>query len=94
MYLNDGLSEPQVIADNTKNYRANQDVISEWITDCCLVHQGDEKQKKLYRYYFDWCKSNNYKLLEPRDLNAELRGKGYAVDRSRNGKPMIGLKLK
>ncbi len=94
MFLNDGLSEPQVIADNTKRYRASQDMIYEWITDCCLVNQGDEKQKVLYRSYLVWCQSNNYRPLEPRELYAELRGKGHDVDRSRNGKPVIGLKLK
>ena len=93
-YLSDGLSDPQVIADNTKRYRASQDVVSEWITDCCLIDQGDEKQKILYGSYFDWCKSNNYRPLESRDLYAELRGKGHAVDRSKYGKPVIGLKLK
>ena len=94
MYLNDGLSEPKVIADNTKRYRASQDVISEWITDCCLINQGDEKQKILYGSYLDWCKSNDYRPLGSRDLYAELRGKGHAVDRSKNGKPVGGLKLK
>jgi putative DNA primase/helicase len=94
MYLKDDLSEPQVIADNTKRYRSSQDVISEWITDCCLINQGDEKQKALYENYLVWCQSNNYRPLESRDLYAELRGKGHDVDRSRNGKPVIGLKLK
>ena len=94
MYLTDGLSEPQVIADNTKRYRTSQDVIYEWITDCCLINQGDEKQKILYRSYLVWCQSNNYRPLESRDLYAELRGKGHAVDRSKNGKPVGGLKLK
>ena len=83
-----------MIADNTKRYRASQDVVSEWITDCCLINQGDEKQKILYESYLIWCKSNNYKPLESRDLYAELRGKGHVVDRSKNGKPVIGLKLK
>jgi putative DNA primase/helicase len=94
IYLNDGLIEPQVIADNTKRYRSNQDVVSEWITDYCIINQGDEKQKILYGSYFDWCISNNLKPLESRDFHTELRGKGYAVDRSRNGKPVIDLKLK
>jgi putative DNA primase/helicase len=94
MYLNDGINEPQVIADNTKRYRTSQDVISEWISDCCSINQGDEKQKILYGSYLVWCQSNNYKPLESRDLYAELRGKGHAVDRNRNGKPVIGLKLK
>ena len=94
MYLKNGLSEPQVIADNTKRYRTSQDVIYEWITDCCLINQGDEKQKILYRSYLVWCQSNNYRPLESRDLYAELRGKGHAVDRSKNGKPVGGLKLK
>jgi putative DNA primase/helicase len=94
IYLNDGLIEPQVIADNTKRYRSNQDVVSEWITDYCLINQGDEKQKILYRSYFDWCISNNFKPLESRDFHTELRGKGYVVDRSKNGKPVKGLRLK
>ena len=83
-----------MIADNTKRYRASQDVISEWITDCCLINQGDEKQKILYGSYLIWCQSNSYRPLESRDLHAELRGKGHAVDRSKYGKPVIGLKLK
>jgi len=83
-----------VITDNTNRYRTSQDVISEWIVDCCLINQGDEKQKILYKSYFEWCKSNSYKPIESRDLYAELRVKGHAVDRSRNGKPVIGLKLK
>jgi putative DNA primase/helicase len=94
MYLNNGLSEPQVIADNTKHYRTSQDVIYEWITDCCLINQGNEKQKILYESYLNWCRSNNYRPLESRNLYAELRGKGHAVDRYKNGKPVIGLKLK
>jgi len=94
IYLNDDLNEPQVIVDNTKRYRASQDVISEWITDCCLINQGDAKQKILYKSYLNWCKCNEDKPLGSRSFYAELRVKGYAVDRSRNGKPVIGLKLK
>ena len=94
IYLDNGLTEPPAIAENTKRYRASQDVVSEWITDCCLINQGDEKQKILYGSYLGWCRSNNYKPLDSRDLYAELRGKGHAVNRSRNGKPVIGLKLK
>ena len=93
-YLSDGLSEPQVIVDNTKRYRTSQDVISEWITDCCLINKGDEKQKILFGSYLVWCQSNSYRPLESRDLYAELRGRGHAVDRNKNGKPVIGLKLK
>lgn len=94
MYLDHGLIEPQAIIDNTSRYRSSQDIISEWIDDCCLVNQGDEKQKALYISYEAWCRSNNYRILNSRSFYAELRGKGYSVDRRHNGKPVIGLKLK
>jgi len=93
-YLTDGLTEPPAIVENTERYRSSQDVVSEWITDCCLINQGDDKQIKLYGSYLAWCKSNNYRCLESRDLYAELRGKGFTVDRTKNGKPVVGLKLK
>ena len=93
MYLNDGLVEPAAIAENTKRYRASQDVVSEWIADCCLINQGDEKQKALYISYEAWCRSNNYKILDSRTFYAEIRGKGFSVDRKRSGKPVVGLKI-
>ena len=93
-YLTDGLTEPPAIVENTKRYRSSQDVVSEWISDCCLINQGDEKQKLLYDSYLGWCKINNYRHLVSRDLYTELRGKGFTVDRTKNGKPVVGLKLK
>jgi len=93
-YLTDGLTEPPAVVENTKRYRSSQDVVSEWITDCCLIRLGDEKQKILYSSYLGWCRSNNYRPLVSKDLYAELRGNGFTVDRNKNGKPVIGLKLK
>jgi len=93
LFLKDGLIEPKSVVDNNRRYRSSQDVISEWMSECCNIGHGDTKQKYIYQSYSSWCRCNGYRPLVSRELTSELKARGHATDRSRNGRPVVGVTI-
>jgi putative DNA primase/helicase len=72
-----GLNEPDEVLNATKQYRAAEDVLAEFLRDTCML--GDEFEitaKELRAKYEEWCKSNGEKPVSGRRLGEYLSDKG------------------
>lgn len=60
MWQREGLKQPKAVADASKEYRNEMDVITRFIEECCET--GPDKQIKaseLFNSYREWAKENN-----------------------------------
>jgi putative DNA primase/helicase len=57
-----GLNPPKEVTDATKKYRENEDMLKDFIDECCLVEPGaKEKAAKLYGRFVSWYNANHGK---------------------------------
>jgi putative DNA primase/helicase len=60
----DGLQPPNVVTQATDDYRADEDVLQQFIDDACVVHrEANCKANKLYSEYKQWMTDNGLKPL-------------------------------
>ncbi|MBK7074608.1 MAG: bifunctional DNA primase/polymerase [Myxococcales bacterium] len=52
----DGLGEAPAITDATEDYRADQDVLGQWIGDRCVLGNVFTSTAELYASYLAWCR--------------------------------------
>lgn len=58
-WQNQGLNPPFIITDATKKYRENEDLLKDYIDECCLVEPGaKEKAAMLYNRFVTWYHAN------------------------------------
>jgi putative DNA primase/helicase len=75
LYRSEGLHPPAVVSDAVREYRREMDVVSSFITECCILGQGSEKSSVLYAVYIRWAETNNEFKLSHRRFSAELMKK-------------------
>ncbi len=55
----DGLKPPKEVTEATEEYRKNEDLLADYIDECCLREPGaKEKSAALYQRFVDWYKDN------------------------------------
>lgn len=88
------IKTPQVIKDATKQYRAAEDWIGNFIAECCEIGEFEEMGGTLYDAYVVWCDKNNesYKR-RPRDFAAALEAANFTKRHGMKGSIWKGLKL-
>ena len=77
-WIENGIGEPEEVKAATQEYRNEMDVLSQFISDCC-VEKASLKTlfKDLYQAYTGWCDSNGEQSLTKRIFGTKLREKGY-----------------
>jgi len=60
LYQSKGLCPPQEILDATNQYRADEDILGHFLTECCVIGDPNnqaykETAKDLYESYKSWC---------------------------------------
>jgi putative DNA primase/helicase len=95
-WLENGLGEPQEVKDATATYRAEMDILGEFLEDCCIIADGATATTgDLYQRYGEWCDQNKEKAISKRAFGSRLRERGliavrdYATGRFYKG---IGLR--
>lgn len=75
----DGLKTPRRVTDATNDYREEQDLIRQWMNDCCVVQQGAAAgAAALYQSYKEWAKDNDLKFpLSKKGLGMKLADLGF-----------------
>lgn len=59
MWQQDGLKPPSVVTEATERYRQDEDMLADWIDECCLKEPGaKEKSAKLYTSFVAWYNAN------------------------------------
>lgn len=89
-----GLGMPDLVKQETQNYRATEDLLQRFLGDRCAINpSAGEYQKNLYAAYKAWAAENNEFAMSNRKFGEKLREHGFQkVDRS-GGNCWIGLAL-
>jgi len=99
----DGLQDPRKVTEAMESYRAEQDVLADFLADCCVSHLANEclfdkvrvRATELYVRYQDWCKESGEKdVLSKRLFGQELSDRGYTLIPSNGVHYRYGLELK
>lgn len=87
-----GLNPPAEVQAATAAYRAEEDVLAGFITDCCLTGP-DEKVtvNALYTAYANWCKDSGEKAMSKKALGIRLEERGFASDREHRVRYRYGI---
>jgi putative DNA primase/helicase len=97
----DGLKEPKKVLDAVKEYRREQDVVTDFLEECCtsrLDHPNRDQFKlrpaDLYASYTAWCKENGEKnVLSGRKFGSEMTARGYELKDSNGTQYRRGIIL-
>lgn len=96
-----GLQEPEEVTNATDEYRADMDLLQQFIEDCCVVHPDAEAPATaLYKSYSRWAEEMGEKTpLKQRPFGQRLGDRGYTSfkftsgpNKDRNGWRGIGLR--
>lgn len=64
MYLKDGLTEPQKVIDWSRAYIEENDPVSAFLKDMCVVDPASSAQSgPLYKTFEGWCERNGYEKM-------------------------------
>jgi len=77
-----GFSEPQAVIDATAIYRHDQDILGDFIEDCCTLEQTATITKtELKELYNEWCKEAGMEPVTQRTFKNRLIEKGITEGR-------------
>jgi putative DNA primase/helicase len=89
------LCPPTKVQAATQEYRAEQDIVGQFLEERCEVGAGFEEQsQEVHAAYKQWAEDAGYKPFAVRRFNARLVAKGFKDEHNRRGKVWLGLKLK
>ena len=79
MWQQEGLGEPDEVQQATASYRAEMDVLGQFISECCLEESGYMvRARDMYNAYKDWCESNGEPVeLSQHAFGSTLLAKGF-----------------
>lgn len=83
----DGLKPPEAVRQATQAYREEQDVIGNFLTECCsLKPHATVGARELYERYSDWCHANGHGDLSQTRFGGSLAERGFSKQRVSNGR--------
>jgi len=90
-----GLSAiPAAIKDATESYRAEQDLVGDWISEKCTTGANEEATiGDLYASYKGWCLDNGVRPAISKSLGRKLGDRGFASKRSNGVTTWRGLRV-
>jgi len=90
----DGLQPPPEVTDAVKEYRADMDVLGQWIDVCCDI--GKDKKvgaSAAYNNYKFWSFGNGLNTMSANTFGRRLKER-YERQSTNTGRVYIGLELK
>ena len=88
-----GLTDPTAVLAATADYRAEMDVLGDFISDCCILVAGTtSKAGDLYGEYVRWAEATGERPLSQRKFGSSLRERGL-TKRTSNGVWWDGIGL-
>lgn len=94
LYRSEGLRLPSTALKAVNDYRREMDVVSAFISACCIVGNGSEQSSTLYAVYCKWASDNNeYKMSHTRFTTELLKKDGIERKRDRDAVYFQGLTL-
>lgn len=90
----EGLGLPKVIKDASTGYRAEMDVISQFVSDCCETAPGFEvKASEIYKVYKQWADDNSEYCMSNTKFGREMQQK-FTRKHTKFGNTYEGLSIK
>ena len=91
-----GLQPPEEVTMATAEYRADMDVLVDFLGDYCEVKQGVSVKKiDLYNAYVNWCQQNSEEPIKINPFGTKMIEKGFnPKDKSGNVRIWKGIQLK
>lgn len=96
-YQKEGLNEPRAVAVATDTYRREQDIMGNFIDECCIEATPEQVSKSDLRNLLKtWCASNNFDSLNTHQVKALLRRRGLDDGVSSDGKHRVwkGIRIR
>jgi putative DNA primase/helicase len=91
----DKLGVPDEVRVATENYRAEMDVLGDFLRDCCEIEPTARVLAgTLYEEYATWCKSTGEKAITKTAFGLALRERGFTPDRTGRDRSWQGLAVR
>lgn len=75
-----GLKVPDSLRKATNIFRADSDLLGQWLEEGCVIAANEKLDKKLlYRAYRRWCEEGGYNGLTQSSFSRSLRERGFSV---------------
>lgn len=96
VFLESGLQIPEEVRSATATYRAEQDILGNWIEEhCTLDAQTSDEYAALYQDYVNWCETSHEEPINKSRFSASLDERGYLAHRGAKGKRLrLGIARK
>ena len=94
-WLKIGLGTPKEVVEATETYRTEQDVLGEFIDDCCILKSTAIVPKNdLMKAYTEWCATNNQTPINQRSFKGKIMERGILDGRKNTARIWKGITLK
>ena len=91
-YQTHGLALPQTVRSATDSYRDEQDLLGQWLDDCCTVRTGAKESKsEAYGSYQSWAAQRGHRPLTQKRLTQQLKERGHKQDSGK--RHYLGIEL-
>lgn len=89
-----GLGEPRAVSSATSDYRHEQDILGDFIDDCCLLKPTAAVSKhELKTAYEEWCNHNGSQPISQKTIKARLIERGITEGKSGGTRYWKGITL-
>jgi len=87
-----GLQVPDSLRKATNIFRADSDLLGQWLEESCVIAANQKIDKKLlYRAYRGWCEDGGYNGLTQNSFSRSLRERGFSV--ASDKRTVLGITL-
>ena len=90
-----GLKPPKKVQAATEEYRAEMDVLAEWIAECCVVtDRAKALSSALYASYKQWCEATGEIYVKQKTFSTRLQERGFERKRTMHGSLFLRIGLR
>ncbi|MDY6835510.1 MAG: phage/plasmid primase, P4 family [Chloroflexota bacterium] len=90
-----GLGMPREVIHATQAYRAEQDLLGDWLEQCCTLGPLQSVEgAALYKNFTEWALENGERPISNNQLGALLKERGFERYHTMHGKKWSGLSIK
>jgi putative DNA primase/helicase len=88
----DGLAPPKTVQDYTAGYRAENDLLLDWLDECCQLGPEHRATRSSVRWsYEDWCERAGIQPLDAKAFTAEMRTRGMKETKREGMRYWVGV---
>ncbi len=94
-YLREGLGEAQAVAAATATYRAESDILGQFMAECCVVDaNATVPAREVFEEYAAWGARGHLRVLNQNAFAREMEERGIEKTRTKHGVSYRGLGLR